>query len=133
VCWLNVVHLKQRCVSLSEDFVAVPKPDVQTVTAAELQGDLDAVLDQVSRNETYVVVEREGRPAVAMIPSDELDRLRRLEAEWERPFAVVERMREAFSDLTEEQIEHDVAEVFAEMRASTLKAQEPSDTTSAQT
>jgi hypothetical protein len=38
------------------------------------------------------------------------------EAQWSEPFAVIERMRAAFADLSEEEIERDVADIIARTR-----------------
>ena len=96
--------------------MSTPKPDVQSLSAAELRSDLDTVLARVARNESVVVVEQDGKPLAAIVQVDELKRLRRLEVEWERPFAVVDRMRTAFADLSEEEIERNVTEVIAHAR-----------------
>ena len=85
--------------------MATAKPNKQTLSTADLRRDLDGVLADVASNEAQVVVEQDGKPLVAIIQPDELERLRRLEAEWEKPFALIDRMRAAFADLSEEEIE----------------------------
>jgi prevent-host-death family protein len=93
--------------------MSTEKPDIQKISADELRSDLDKVLARVSRNESVVVVEQDGRPLASIVHADELERLRRLEAEWEEPFGVVDRLRAAFNDLSDEEIERDVSEALA--------------------
>jgi prevent-host-death family protein len=96
--------------------MSTAKPDIQKLSADELRSDLDTVLARVSRNESVVVVEQDGRPLATIVQTDELERLRRLEAEWEKPFEVIDRLRAAFADLSEEEIVRDVAEVISRTR-----------------
>jgi hypothetical protein len=97
--------------------MSIVRPDVQTLTATDLWRNLGSVLDRAARNEVSVVVEQGGETLAAIIQPDELERLRRLEAEWVKPFAVIDRMRAAFADLSEEEIERNVADVIARTRA----------------
>ena len=97
--------------------MSTARPGVQKLSADELRSDLDTALARVSRNESAMIVEQDGKPLATIVQADELERLRRLEAEWERPFAVIERMRAAFTDLSEDEIERDVADAVTRTRA----------------
>jgi PHD/YefM family antitoxin component YafN of YafNO toxin-antitoxin module len=110
-----------------ETLVPTAKPNRQTLSPAELRSDLDTVLARVAQNDSFVVVERDGRPVAAIVQAQELERLRRLDDEWRRPFAVIDQMRAAFADLSEEDIERDVADVIARTRAEARRAAETND------
>lgn len=61
-----------------------------------------------------VIVERSGKPMVAMIPVETYERL---VAEREARFAVLERIRGRLPEVPEEEVERDVAEAVAAVRA----------------
>jgi hypothetical protein len=61
-----------------------------------------------------VIVERAGKPMVAVIPFDVYNRLM---AEREARFEVIDRIREKQPEWTIEEVEKDVAEAIAAVRA----------------
>lgn len=85
----------------------------KTMTASDAKEQFDKVLDQISRENARVVVEKDGSPMAAIVTPRDLERLQRLEAEADEALA---RMRAAFSDLSEEQIVEDVGRVIEEVR-----------------
>lgn len=88
----------------------------RTVDAAEARERWDALLAQVTRRETRVVVEANGEPIAALIPVDDLARFTRFEEERRHAYAVVEEMREAFRDVPPEEVEREAARAIAEIR-----------------
>ena len=89
---------------------------VQVVDAGEAKERWSSLLDQVAESQDRVIIERDGVPVAAVISTADLQRLRRLDAERERDFAVVERMRAAFKDVPFEEIEREAAKALAEVR-----------------
>lgn len=69
-----------------------------------------------------VIVERSGRPMVAMIPVEAYERL---VAEREARFAVLERIRGRLPEVPEEEVERDGAEAVAAVRAARRAAGSP--------
>lgn len=86
----------------------------KTIKASDAAQQFDQLVDQVSREKTRVVLEKNGSSLAAIIPAHDLRRLQGLDAEED---ALIARMRAAFSDLSEEQIVEDVARVIEEVRA----------------
>ncbi len=63
-------------------------------------------------------VERGGVPVAGIIPAEDRERFTRMQTErQERLDAALERMRHAFADVSDEQLEQDVAEVIERVRS----------------
>ncbi len=61
-----------------------------------------------------IIIERSGKPMVAVIP---IDMYERLVAEREARFEVVDQIRSRLPDVTPEEVEKDVAEAIDALRA----------------
>ncbi len=72
------------------------------------------LLGRVHYGGETVIVERSGRPMVAMIP---VEMYERLVAEREARFRVLERIRARLPEVPPEEVERDVAEAVAAVRA----------------
>ncbi len=88
-------------------------PTTQTMKASEARRQWSQVLDMVYRKDARVLVERDGIPVAAIVSADDLQQLRRLEAEEIR---ALERMRSAFAGKTDDEIMDEVAQVVEEVR-----------------
>ncbi len=86
----------------------------KTMKASEVRQQLSQVLNQVFHKRVRVIIEKNGIPVAAIVSATDLKRLKNIEAEENK---VIDEMRAAFSDLTEEQIIEDVAKVVVEVRA----------------
>lgn len=75
------------------------------------------LLDDVAESHDRVIVERDGTPVAAVISVADLERFRRLEAQRDRDFAVLDRMADAFKDVPFEEIEREAAKALTEVRA----------------
>ena len=82
--------------------------------AKEARDKFAHLLGSVHYGGDVVIVERSGRPMVAVIS---LEMYERLIADREARFEVVDRMRGSGPDLTVEEVEQDVAEAVAAARA----------------
>ena len=85
-----------------------------SVGAREARSNFSNLLGQVHYGGQTVIIERSGRPMVAMIPAD---MYRQLIVERETRFQVIDRVRERLSELPQEEVERDVAEALAAVRA----------------
>ena len=92
------------------------EPTTQTVNISAVKTALAGLVDAVARNETRVVIDRDGVPIAALISAKDLERLARWEREREERFAVIDRMREAFADVPPEEIEREAERTVAEAR-----------------
>lgn len=87
---------------------------VKTIGAREARSNFSQLLGQVHFGGQVVIVERFGRPMVAIIP---LEDYQRLIAEREARFEVLDEIRRRLPDLPVEEVEQDVAEAIAAVRA----------------
>ena len=93
------------------------EPTIRTVDASEAARTWSQLLDDVAASHDRVIVERGGEPVAAVISVADLERFRRLEAQRNRDFAIVQEVREAFKDVPFEEIEREAAKALAEVRA----------------
>ena len=100
------------------------QPNIQTVESSEAQQRWSQLLNQVFQHGTRVVLEKDGSPVAAIISTEDLERLNRLEARQTERFAIVARMREAFADVSPEQLERDMVRVMEEVRSQSRHGQQ---------
>jgi len=92
-------------------------PAVQTMKISEVRGQFNSLVNQVFRRETRVVVEKSGIPVAAIVSAEDLRRLDRWETQRDADFAVIDEIRAAFADVSEEEIEREVDRALAKVRA----------------
>ena len=96
---------------------------------SDVKSRLDSLVDRVSREGTRVLVERSGTPVAAIVSNEDLERLRRLDDERARDFALLDELAAPFVGVPAEEIEREgakaLAEVRAEMRAERERKQAP--------
>lgn len=90
----------------------------QTLKASDVRSNWSQLLNKVFKEQVRVIVEKSGIPIAAVISADDLARLTRLETERNERFKVLNRMREAFKDIPDEEIERQVDKAVAEVRTS---------------
>ena len=89
----------------------------ETIKAADIPAQWSMLLDQVSKHDVHVLVEKGGVPVAAIISAKELRRLERIAAAWDEPFKALDRTGEAFKNESPEDIEREVAKAVEEARA----------------
>jgi len=96
-------------------------PTTETINASEARQHFSSLLNRVYRDRTRVVVEKSGIPVAALVSTDDLRRLDRLDEQDKKAWDVLAAMRAPFRDVPLEEIEREaeraLAEVRAEMRA----------------
>ena len=92
---------------------------VKTIGAREARNNFSELLGQVHFGGQVVIVERFGRPMVAIIPVEDYQQLI---AEREARFQVLDEIRRRLPDLPVEEVEQDVAEAIAAVRKSDEQA-----------
>lgn len=85
----------------------------KTVGSREARNDFSHLIGEVHYGGQVVIVERSGRPMVAIIPVDDYQRLI---AEREARFQVLDEIRRQMPDLPVEEVERDIAEAVAAVR-----------------
>ena len=92
-------------------------PATQTMKVTDAREHWSQVVSAVYRRQTRVVLEKAGIPVAALVSTEDLQQLRRYEAEREADFAVIGRMRAAFKDVPDAELEGKIAKAVAEARA----------------
>jgi prevent-host-death family protein len=86
-----------------------------TIGSREARNNFADLVGRVHYSRETVIVERSGKPMLAMIPIDVYEQMI---AEREALFQVVDRLKERVPDLPEEEVIEDVSEAIAAVRAS---------------
>src|SRR3954465_2275788 len=94
----------------------VSDPTPQTMKISDVKNQLSSLVNDVYRSDTRILIEKSGIPVAAIISSNDLKRYAQLEREREERFAVVDRMREAFADVSSEEIEQEATRSVAATR-----------------
>lgn len=90
----------------------------QTLKTSDVRSNWSQLLNKVFKEQTRVIVEKSGIPIAAVISAEDLSRLTQLEEERNERFKVIDRMRAAFKDIPDDEIERQVDKAVAEVRAS---------------
>ena len=88
----------------------------QTLKASDVRSNWSQLLNQVFRGETEVVVEKSGIPVAAIISAQDYQKFQQIKQARERDFGVINRMRAAFSDQSDEEIEKQVNKAVLQVR-----------------
>lgn len=86
----------------------------QTITAKELEANLGSYLSKVANDGDRIVVERQGKPAAALVP---VAVLRAYEESRRRFFDAMESAAEKMRDIPEAEIEAEIDQAVREVRA----------------
>lgn len=105
------------------------KPTTRTVTISDIEDTIVDLVDQVSRGETRVLVETGGVTVAALVSSEVLKRLARLDDQRAERKRVVAAMREPFRGVSPEEIERETAKAVAEVREEMSAEREAAATT----
>ena len=89
----------------------------QTLKASDVRSNWSQLLNKVFKEQTRVIIEKSGIPIAAVISAEDLSRLTRLEEERNERFKVIDRMRAAFKDIPDDEIERQVDKAVAQIRA----------------
>ncbi len=92
-------------------------PTAEATDVSEATRQIGTILDQVRREESRVVVEQNGVPIAAVVSAGDLRRLPRLDEERAERYAIPEAMRALLKDVPSEELEREVANALAEVRA----------------
>lgn len=84
------------------------------IGAREARNKFADLIGSVHYGGEVVIVERSGKPMVAMIP---VEMYERMDAECKRDFEIIDRFRREVPQFSLEEVEQDVAEAIAAVRA----------------
>jgi prevent-host-death family protein len=88
------------------------------MSAKEARNRFAEVLSQVQYGQDTIIIEKQGKPVVAVI---DMDRYERLMKAWDEPFRVLDRIAAKNADANPAQVQADVAEVRAAAGTSSRK------------
>jgi prevent-host-death family protein len=92
------------------------EPMTKTIKASEARQQFSELLNQVFKGETRVLVEKSGIPVAAIVSAPDLNKLQQLESQQAERIKLLERLRAGFADLSEEQIQREVAKIIEKQR-----------------
>ena len=92
-------------------------PMTQTMNISEGKNQIANVLNRVYRQETRVLAEKSGIPVAAVVSTEDLARLQRLDREWEQTTQAIARLSQAFADIPVPELEAKIDEIIADNRA----------------
>ena len=95
----------------------------QVMKASEARAQWSQLLNKVFGNQARVVVEKSGIPVAAVISAQDLQRFTQMEEQRAKKFAVLDRIGEAFKDVSEKEIEKQVKKAISEVRAENRQLQ----------
>lgn len=101
------------------------EPVTLTTTMNTVQRDLRELVKKVSKRETRVVLEEDGKAVAVLVSTDDLEQLRRLDSYRKDPWKVIDAIHARNLDKDPEEVERDVAEAIAEVRAEPATRSEP--------
>ncbi len=93
------------------------QPKTEVMKASEVRQHFSRVINHVARDEARVIVEKNGLPVAAIVPTKDLQRLERIDADIAEGWRILEAMRAPFQDVPTEEIEREAARAIAESRA----------------
>jgi prevent-host-death family protein len=92
----------------------------QTINASTARQEWSKILNKVFQEETRIVVEKSGIPVAAIIPADDLKRLDQLEKERAERFRILDKVKAAFKDIPEAEIEKETDKALSRVRQTTV-------------
>ena len=93
------------------------QPMTQTMKVSDVKSQLNSLVNRVYRKETRVLVEKSGIPVAAIVSTADLERLRRLDEERARDFALLDELAAPFAGVPTGEVEREGAKALSEVRA----------------
>jgi prevent-host-death family protein len=92
----------------------------QVMKASDVRMQWSQLLNKVFRGKTRVIVEKSGIPVAAVISAEDLKRLTQLEEQRNERFKALDKIREAFKDVPDDEIEYQVNDAITQIRLKKL-------------
>ncbi len=93
------------------------KPELESLSVSQARQQFSETLNRVYRGETRVIVEKNGIQMGAIVSPGDIQTLRRIDRERAQGWDAVERMRKAFADVPDDELEREVEKAIAEVKA----------------
>lgn len=92
------------------------EPMTQTMKAMDARAQWSRILNQVYKRETRVVVEKSGIPVAAVVSMRDFQQLQFLEEQRRNALDVLRRSRQAFQDVSPEELQREIEAALREVR-----------------
>lgn len=92
------------------------KPVTETIKASEARKHWGSLLNEVSRSEKRVIVEKNGLPVAAIVSLFALNRLERYEQRQSQRLRILEEVGELFQDVSDEELEREMTNAVRQAR-----------------
>ena len=92
-------------------------PTTRTMTISEIKRSLSALVNEVHRGDTRVLIEKSGIPVAALVSLQDLERLARLDEQRDERRQILATLRAPFRGVPTEEIEREAAKAIGEVRA----------------
>lgn len=89
----------------------------QVMKASDVRAQWSQLLNKVFKSKTRVVVEKSGIPVAAVISAEDLQRFIQMEEQREKRFKALDNMREAFKNVSLQEIDREVKKTVTQVRA----------------
>jgi prevent-host-death family protein len=90
---------------------------VESLSTSDAREQFAQLLNRVYRRESRIELKRSGIPVAALVSTDDLDRLERLDRETESRLKLLEDARRPFRDVPYDELEVELSKAIAEARA----------------
>lgn len=97
-------------------------PELESLSVSQARQRFSEALNRVYRGEARVVVEKSGIPVGAIVSPRDLRNLQQLDQERSQGWEAVERLREAFSDVPDDELEREIENAISEAKAERERA-----------
>ena len=101
------------------------EPMTHTMNVSDARKSWSKLVNAVFRRQQRVVIEKAGIPVAALVSPQDLERLRRYDAQRADDFKILDRIGAAFADVPSDELEREVAKAIAEVRAERRAASQP--------
>jgi prevent-host-death family protein len=97
--------------------VAKRQRPTHSTKASEARQNWSKLLNEVHAGKSRVIIEKDGIPVAGLVSASDMERLELLEEERERNFTVLDEIRAAFADIPDDELEQEIANALAAVRA----------------
>ena len=91
-------------------------PAAQSMDVSQIEQRLSSVVRRVSRKEARVLVEESGIAVAPSVSVEDLERLQRLDQDWEQTTEAISRFSQAFADIPVAELDTKIDEIIADIR-----------------
>jgi prevent-host-death family protein len=106
--------------------MAEQNPVTETMAASAVRNHFAEAINKVAKDETRIIVEKNGVPVAAIVPIADLKRIKKADIDRAEAWKLLNEVRSKFQGVSNEELEREalkaVAEVRAEMKAERERA-----------